>query len=71
MATELKAPMSGKVVEIKVKIGDSILEGETVIVVESMKMEVPIIANATGTVKEIRFGIEDAVNIRDVLALIE
>jgi acetyl-CoA carboxylase biotin carboxyl carrier protein len=63
--------MGGKVVDVKVKAGDSVLDGETVVVIESMKMEVPIVANAAGTVKEIRCGIEDVVDAKAVLLLIE
>lgn len=71
MATELKSPMSGKVVDVKVKVGDSVLNGETVVVIESMKMEVPVVAEASGVVKEIKCAVEGAVNIREVLLLIE
>ena len=68
---ELKAPMPGKVVEIIVKIGDTVETGETAIVIESMKMEVPIVANHAGTVKEIFCNVEDSVDKNTTLLIIE
>ena len=68
---ELKAPMAGKVIEINVKVGDLIEIGETAIVIESMKMEIPIAANASGKVVSINCNVDDAVNNNTVLIVIE
>ena len=44
--SEVKSPMGGKVIEVKVNIGDSVQEGEEVVIIEAMKMELPIVAEA-------------------------
>lgn len=50
---QLEAPMAGKVLEVKVKPGDKIADGDELIIIESMKMEIPILAEADGEVTEI------------------
>lgn len=49
----LEAPMAGKVLEIKVKPGDVVADGDELVVIESMKMEIPIMAEGDGTVSEV------------------
>jgi len=49
----LEAPMAGKVLEIKVKPGDVVADGDELVIIESMKMEIPIMAEADGTVSEV------------------
>ena len=49
----LEAPMAGKVLEIKVKPGDAVADGDELVVIESMKMEIPIMAEGDGTVSEV------------------
>lgn len=51
--TELKAPMPGLVLDIKVKVGDEVNEGDALIVLEAMKMENVIKSTGSGTVKRI------------------
>jgi len=50
----MEAPMVGKIIEVMVKVGDSVSEGDVVCTLESMKMENPLVAPADGTVKEIK-----------------
>ncbi len=50
---EVKCEVTGSVWQIKVKPGDKVEDGEVLIVIESMKMEIPVIAEESGTVKEI------------------
>ena len=50
MATSVEAPMVGKILKIEKQVGDHVDEDEVVIVMEAMKMEIPIVAPATGTV---------------------
>ena len=53
MAT-IDSPMAGKVLEINVAVGDTIAEDDEVMVLEAMKMENPVFADAGGVVKEIK-----------------
>jgi acetyl-CoA carboxylase biotin carboxyl carrier protein len=69
--SEIIAPMAAKVFEIKVKPGDKIEEGEEVLVLEAMKMEMPIVAEEAGTVKEVRCAVGDAVEAEAVLVTFE
>ena len=69
--SDVKAPMAGKVIEVKVQVGDSVSEDDEVIILEAMKMEMPIVASASGTVKEIKCKKGDSVGADDVLVVIE
>ncbi len=69
--SEIIAPMAAKVFEVKVNIGDKIEEGEEVLVLEAMKMEMPMAAEEAGTVKEVRCAVGDAVEAEAVLVVLE
>ena len=69
--TEITAPMGGKVIEVKVKVGDQVNEDDEVIILEAMKMELPVVATASGTVKEVRCKEGDAVEADNVLVVLE
>lgn len=69
--SEIIAPMGGKVIDVKVKAGDSIQEGDEVIILEAMKMELPVVADTGGTVKEVRCNKGDAVEAEAVLVVLE
>ena len=49
----IEAHITGTVWKIEVSVGDAVQEGDTVVVLESMKMEMPVEAEDEGTVKEI------------------
>jgi biotin carboxyl carrier protein len=68
---EILAPMAGKIIEIKVNVGDSVHEDDEVAVIEAMKMEMPIMAFSDGTVKEIKVAKGDSVEADQVLMIIE
>ena len=53
MVTNVQAHITGTVWKIEVKVGDAVEEGQTVAILESMKMEMPVEAPAKGTVKSI------------------
>ena len=53
MGTPVTVPMVGKIVAVTVKVGDKVEENDQVAVLEAMKMEMPVVAPITGTVKEI------------------
>jgi biotin carboxyl carrier protein len=63
--------MVGKIVSVSVKVGDKIKEDDQVAVLEAMKMEMPVVAPITGTVKEIRVAAGQEVEAEAVIAMIE
>ena len=65
--TEVVAPLAGNVFTINVSVGQIISEGDTVLVLEAMKMETDIRANISGTVSEVSVQAGDAVKVGDVL----
>jgi len=67
----VKAPMTGKIVSVKVKEGEEVKEGQVVCILEAMKMENEISAPKSGKVKEIRISEGTAVNEGDILLIIE
>ena len=69
--TEITAPMGGKVIDVKVKVGDQVNEDDEVIILEAMKMELPVVATESGTVKEVRCKEGDAVEADNVLIVLE
>jgi len=69
--SEITAPMGGKVIDVKVNPGDTVNEGDEVVIIEAMKMELPIVANASGTVKEIKCKKGDAVEAEAVIVVLE
>ena len=71
MATPVEAPMVGKVLQVPVKVGDTVAEDDTVIVMEAMKMEINVVAPVSGRVAELRVGPGDSVETDQVLAVIE
>jgi len=64
---ELKAPMPGMVIEIKVKVGDEIKKGDALIVLEAMKMENNIKSPTDGTISKINVSKGNAVEKNQVL----
>lgn len=71
MMAEVKAQMAGTVFEVKVKQGDSVEAGQMVVILESMKMEIPVEAENSGVVADVRVAEGDFVNEDDVLVVIE
>ncbi|MFD1171799.1 acetyl-CoA carboxylase biotin carboxyl carrier protein subunit [Oceanobacillus picturae] len=68
---ELKASMAGSVWKVNVTQGDTVNEGQDVIILESMKMEIPIPAEKSGILEKLNVAEGDFVNEGDVLAVIE
>ena len=67
---EIKAPMPGKILKVNVSEGDSVNEGDTVLILEAMKMENEIISNSSGTVKKVSVSVNDMVETDDTLLII-
>ena len=68
---DVEAHITGTVWKIEVKIGDAVAEGDTVVILESMKMEMPVEAEDEGTVKEIVVSEGQAVYEGDTLIVLE
>jgi acetyl-CoA carboxylase biotin carboxyl carrier protein len=71
MAKEICAHITGTVWKIEVKPGDQVAEGDTVVILESMKMEMPVEATAGGKVREIKVKESEAVQEGAVLVVLE
>ena len=69
--SEIQAHITGTVWKIEVKPGDSVAEGDTVVILESMKMEIPVESEDDGVVKEIRCEEGQSVSEGDVLVVLE
>lgn len=67
---EVLAPLPGKILQLKVSEGDSIKAGDTLLILEAMKMENEIVANASGNVKKINVAVNDMVDTGDILMVI-
>jgi biotin carboxyl carrier protein len=67
----IEAPITGTVISIEVKVGDMVEEGDTILFIESMKMENPILAPVAGKVTEIKVSAQQVVETGNVLAIIE
>ena len=67
---EVAVPMQGTIVKVLVAVGDSVEVGQAVTVLEAMKMENNITAEASGTVKEVRVKPGDAVGAGDVVVVV-
>ncbi|MDY6842860.1 MAG: acetyl-CoA carboxylase biotin carboxyl carrier protein subunit [Thermodesulfobacteriota bacterium] len=67
----LKAPMTGTITTITVKVGDSVSVDDEIGTMEAMKMEIPLISPASGKIKEIKVEVGQSVQADDVLAIVE
>jgi biotin carboxyl carrier protein len=63
--------MGGKILDVKVSVGDAVSVGDEVIILEAMKMELPVVAETAGTVKEVKCSKGDAVEADAVLVVLE
>jgi biotin carboxyl carrier protein len=67
----VEAPITGKIISVDVKVGQAVKEDDVICVLESMKMENPIVAPVAGTITEIRVAAEQVVKPGDIIAVIE
>jgi biotin carboxyl carrier protein len=63
--------MVGKILRIEKQVGDQVEEDEVVVVMEAMKMEIPVVAPTRGVLKEVNVSPGQAVEAEQVLAVIE
>ena len=71
MSEDVKAHITGVVFQITTKPGDAVVAGDPVIVLESMKMEIPVEATRAGTVREITVSEGQTVQEGDTVAVID
>jgi glutaconyl-CoA/methylmalonyl-CoA decarboxylase subunit gamma len=72
MAREIvEAPMPGKILSVKVKVGDAVKEDDELCILEAMKMENPILAPVSGKVVEMRVTANSMVETGQTIAVIE
>ena len=67
MAEDVRAEIVASVLEVVVSEGDQIGEGDTLVLLESMKMEIPVLVEVPGTVRAVKVGPGDVVQEGDVL----
>jgi acetyl-CoA carboxylase biotin carboxyl carrier protein len=68
---DVEAHITGTVWKVEVAVGDQVAEGDAVVILESMKMEMPVEAEDEGTVKEILVEEGQAVSEGDTLVVLE
>ena len=68
---DVEAHITGTVWKIEVQVGQDVGEGDTLVILESMKMEMPVEAEDAGTVKEIRCEEGQSVSEGDTLVVLE
>lgn len=66
-SVKVEAPMPGNILKVNVKVGDTVSEGQSLVVLEAMKMENDIVAPSAGTVASVNVSTGDSVNSGDVL----
>ena len=71
MATEVEAQITGNVWKIEKAVGEAVAEGEAILILESMKMEIPVEAPCAGRIAEIRVREGDSIEEGAVLAVID
>jgi acetyl-CoA carboxylase biotin carboxyl carrier protein len=69
--SKVTAPVTGTVWKIQVKVGDSVEEGQTLVILESMKMEMPVEAAERGKVTEVLVSEGQAIEEGDVLVSLD
>ena len=65
---EVKAGAAGKVFKLEASVGQSVKKGDAVVIIEAMKMEIPVVAPEDGTVASINVAVGDAIDSGAVLA---
>jgi biotin carboxyl carrier protein len=71
MADEIRAEMVANVWKVVASVGDAIAEGDTLVILESMKMEIPVLSESDGTVAQVVVKEGDVVQEGDLIAIID
>ena len=67
-SVKVNASVPGKVLRVEASVGQSVKAGDNIVILESMKMEIPVVAPEAGTVASINVAVGDAIDAGDVLA---
>lgn len=67
-SVEVKASVPGKVFKVEAAVGTAVKAGDPIVILEAMKMEIPVVAPQDGTVASINVSVGDAIENGDVLA---
>lgn len=70
MSAEVRSPAVGRVLEILIAVGAAVRSGEEILLIESMKMEIPVTAHRDGTLRELLVEVGTQVQADEVLALL-
>jgi biotin carboxyl carrier protein len=68
---EVRAEITANVWQVRVEVGQSVEVGDELVILESMKMEIPVIAPLAGTIAELAVAPDDQVTEGDLIAVIE
>jgi acetyl-CoA carboxylase biotin carboxyl carrier protein len=71
MAEEIRAEMVANVWKVVTSAGAQVADGDTLVILESMKMEIPVLAESSGTVTQLAVNEGDVVQEGDLIAVIE
>ena len=71
MAEEIRAEMVANVWKVVATAGDAVSEGDTLVILESMKMEIPVVAESVGVLAQLAVNEGDVVQEGDLIAVIE
>jgi biotin carboxyl carrier protein len=71
VAEEIRAEMVANVWKVVAALGDNVDDGDTLVILESMKMEIPVLAESAGVVAEIAVNEGDVVQEGDLIARVE
>ena len=69
--TDVKAEIAANVWQVPAVVGATVAEGDDLVILESMKMEIPVTAPVAGTVSDVRVAPDDQVQEGDVIAVID
>ena len=71
MSMDIKSVVTGTVYQLEVATGDQVKSGDDLVILESMKMEIPVMVDTDGTIKELLVGEGDEVTEDQEIAVLE
>jgi biotin carboxyl carrier protein len=71
MTEQVRAEMVANVMEVVAGVGTEVAEGDTIVLLESMKMEIPVLCETSGTVTEVAVASGDVIQAGDLIAVID